>query len=80
MPIRPPDFFLKRNPGPQIYEMTCSRCGSKKLFELAKNYTIIQNPECDQSDSPEIVDELPTACPVCGGKLKKKKKPVILIF
>lgn len=79
MPIRPPCFF-RRNSGPEFYRMTCTECDFDKQYELARDYTIIHDPDSDETDSPEVVDALPKACPKCGARLKKKKIPVKIIY
>lgn len=80
MPIRPPWFFLKRNSGPAFYHMTCTKCDFEKEYELARDYTVVHNPDCDETDSPEVVEELPKVCPKCGAKLKKEKIPVKIVY
>ena len=80
MPVRLPWLSLKRNPGPDFYHICCTQCDFDKQYELARDYTIIHNPDCDQTDSPEVVEELPKVCPKCGAKLKKKKLPVRIFY
>ena len=75
MPIRPPFPFGKKKK-PLYCRMICPKCGFEKTYELAKDYTVWQNPECDHSNDPEIVEELPKVCPKCGAKLKKEEIPV----
>ena len=60
--------------------MTCPNCGFDKQYELAKDYTVIRNPDCDHSNDPEIVKELPKVCPKCGGRLKKRRIKVFLRY
>ena len=79
MPITPPFPFNKINK-PLYYRMTCPTCGFSKEYELAKDYTVYLNPECDHSNDPEIVEELPKVCPKCGGKLKKTLLPVKIFY
>ncbi len=80
MPVCPPWFFMRRNSGPEFYRMTCTKCDFDKQYELARNYTIIHAPDCDETDSPEVVDELPKVCPQCGAKLKKEKLPIKIVY
>lgn len=80
MPICPPCFFRKSNSEPEFYHMSCTECDFDKQYELARNYTIVHNQDCDQSNYPEIVDELPKVCPKCGAKLKKEKLPLKIFY
>lgn len=80
MPIKPPWFLRKRNPGPEYYRMTCTQCDFDREYELAKNYVVLRNPDCDHSNDPEIVEELPSVCPKCGAELKKKKLLVMIRY
>ncbi len=80
MPIRPPCFLRKRNPGPEYYQMTCTKCDFDRKYELARNYTVIGNPEEKDSEMYEIVEKLPEVCPKCGAKLKKEKLPVRIFY
>ncbi len=80
MPVRPPWFFRKCNSGPEFYHMTCTKCDFDKQYELARDYTVVHNPECDQTDFPEVVDKLPEVCPKCGAKLKKEKIPIRIVY
>ena len=75
MPIIPPWISWKRNPCQEYYRMSCAQCDFDRKYELAKNYVVWRNPECDHSNDPEIVEELPKDCPKCGAKLKKEKLP-----
>ena len=79
MPIRPP-FPFGKTKKPLYYRMTCPKCGFEKIYELAKDYTVWQNPDCDHSNDPEIVEELPKVCPKCGAKLKKEEIPVRIFY
>lgn len=77
MPIPPLPFpFRRRNIGPEFYRMSCPACGFEREYELARNYEVVRNPDCDRADDPEIVEELPERCPKCGAPLKKEKIPV----
>ena len=78
MPMIPFFPFNRRNE-PEFYWMTCPECGFAKEYELAKNYTVCKDPECDDPDEPEMVEELPTVCPKCGAKLKTMRLPVRII-
>lgn len=80
MPIRPPWFFGKRNAEPEFYHISCTECDFDKQYELARDYTIVHNQDCDRSNSPEIVEELPKVCPKCGAKLTKEKLPVKIVY
>ena len=80
MPVRPPWFFRKCNSGPEFYRMTCTKCDFDKQYELARDYTIIHDPDSDETDSPEVVDALPKACPKCGARLKKEKIPIRIVY
>lgn len=75
-----PPFFPFRRRGPEFYRMTCPKCGFSREYHLAKDVTVIRNPDCDHSDDPEIVEKLPGVCPKCGARLKKKKLPVIIRY
>ena len=44
--------------------MTCTKCDFDKQYELARDYTIIHDPDSDETETPEVVDALPKACPV----------------
>ena len=79
MPIRPP-WFLRRNSGPEFYHMTCTKCNFAKQYELARDYTVIHDPNYDETDSPEVVDALPKLCPKCGARLKKEKIPIRIVY
>ena len=79
MPIRPP-FPFNKIKKPLYYRMTCPNCGFDKQYELAKDYTVWRNPDCDHSNDPEIVKELPKVCPKCGAKLKKEEIPVKIFY
>lgn len=60
--------------------MTCPNCGFDRQYELAKDHTVVRNPDCDHSDDPEIVEELPKVCPRCGAGLTKEKIPVRIFY
>lgn len=79
MPILPPFPFRKRKK-PVYYRMTCPNCGFDRQYELAKTYAVIRNPDCDHSNDPEIVEELPKVCPKCGAELKKEEIPVMIVY
>ena len=79
MPILPP-FPFRKMKKPLYYRMACPNCGFDKQYELAKDYTVYNNPDCDHSNDPEIVKELPKVCPKCGGKLKKEEIPVKIFY
>lgn len=80
MPIHSPWFFLKRNSGPEFYHINCTKCDFEKEYELARDYTIIHDSDSNETDSPEVVDELPKVCPKCGAKLKKEKIPIRIVY
>ena len=69
--IRLPYRFRKKNE-PQFYLLTCPKCGFRKQYELAKNYTVVRTDDAAAADTPEVVDELPTACPACGAAPPEK--------
>ena len=74
--IRLPYRFRKENE-PQFYLLTCPKCGFRKQYELAKHYTVVRTDDDDADDAPEVVEELPTACPVCAASpLKKDRIPI----
>jgi len=81
MNLLPPIFpFRRRMKGPEFFRLTCEACGFDRQYELAKNYTVYHNPECDHSAEPEVVEELPAVCPKCGGALKKERLPVRIFY
>ena len=80
MPIRPPWFFMRRNSAPEICRLTCAKCGFDHQYELARNCTVLHDPEGDDPDTPEVVDALPKACPKCGARLKKEKIPIRIVY
>lgn len=71
-------YRLRKKNEPQFYLLTCPKCGFRKQYELAKNYTVVRTADAaDADDSPEVVDELPAACPACGAApLKKDRIPI----
>ena len=79
MPILPP-FPFRKMKKPLYYRMSCSKCGFDKQYELAKDYTVYNNPDCDHSNDPEIVEELPEVCPKCGSKLEREEIPVRIFY
>ena len=75
-----PPFPFRKKKKPVFFRMTCPKCGFDKQYELAKDYTVYNNPECDHSRDPEIVEELPEVCPQCSAKLKKEEIPVRIVY
>lgn len=78
MPILPPFPFRRKTP--EFHRMSCPKCGFSGLYELKKDCTIYNNPDCDNSDNPKLVEELPKVCPECGAKLKKQTIPIRIFY
>ena len=78
MPMLPPWPFFKMR-GPAFYRMTCPACGFDETYELAKGYRVCNDPACDHTDDPAVVEALPAVCPKCGGRLKKEKLPIRIV-
>ena len=80
MLMRPPWFFRKLNKAPKFYHLSCTQCDFAKEYELENGSVVVRNPDCDNPDTPEVVEKLPKVCPNCGAKLDKEKIPVQIIY
>lgn len=74
-------YRLRKKNEPQFYLLTCPKCGFRKQYELAKNYTVVRTDDAADDNTPEVVDELPAACPACGAApLKKDRIPIKITY
>ncbi|MDD4099198.1 MAG: hypothetical protein PHC30_10535, partial [Lentisphaeria bacterium] len=79
--FRMPDF-LRRKHEPVFYDVTCPQCGFAEEYEFDPHHDTVAG---DAKAEPErmvlrAVADLPAACPHCGSKLNKSKRPFFLRY
>ena len=77
----PLPWFMRKRIEPNIFRVFCPKCEYEETLEIGSQDVVVhENPDCDHSNAPRMVAELPKACPKCGAKLKKEKIPVIIRY
>ena len=74
-------WFMRKHIEPKIFRVYCPKCDYEETLEIeSPNVFVHENTDCDHSNVPRMVAELPKICPKCGAKLKKEKIPVMLRY
>lgn len=71
--IQQPPWPFGRKPSP-FYLCQCPKCGFEETYEVDDTESIASDGS-EESSSPKTVNKLPSACPKCGARLKKKHMP-----
>ena len=69
--------WMRGPTGPEIYDVLCPKCGWRKTIELGEVDSETR-PVDDRESATEIRETLPSRCPKCGGRLKKRRLKVFL--
>ena len=73
-PFIPP--FDRKQKEPELYWVTCMKCGWKEIFELVPCEMIrVPAPGETEPQGPRLVAKLPARCPKCGARVEKYKLP-----
>jgi DNA-directed RNA polymerase subunit RPC12/RpoP len=74
--------FLRRKHEPVFYDVTCPQCGFAEEFEFDPHHDTVAGDAPAKAERTVLraVADLPAACPHCGSKLKKIRRPLFLRY
>lgn len=77
--IIPMPWWMRRPTGPKIYDVLCPKCGWRKTVELGE--VDVESRSVDGGENAmQTRETLPSRCPKCGGRLKKRRLKVFLRY